>query len=86
VIDGLAVAVGLIEMLSHCGIVTSKRGGYATPGPKIFSGLFAPYAPRLQQPYAPVGCHRHGIAMNGGLAAAEDVVKFSDAEFAQLVG
>ncbi len=46
VIDGVAAAVGLIEMLSRCGIATSKRGGYATPGVKTYVGLFAPYAPR----------------------------------------
>jgi allantoin racemase len=40
VIDGLAVAVALIEMLSHCGIVTSKRGGYAAPLVKSYSGIF----------------------------------------------
>jgi allantoin racemase len=46
VIDGVAVAVGMIEMLSRCGVVTSKRGGYAKPGVKPYAGIFAPFAPK----------------------------------------
>jgi allantoin racemase len=45
VIDGVSVAVGLIEMLARNGIKTSKRGGYASPLPKIYNGIFAPFAP-----------------------------------------
>jgi allantoin racemase len=46
VIDGVAVAVGLVEMLSRNGILTSKRGGYASPLPKTYAGIFAAFAPR----------------------------------------
>jgi allantoin racemase len=46
VIDGVAVAVGLIEMLSRCGIVTSKWGGYAKPLPKTYTGMFVQFAPK----------------------------------------
>jgi allantoin racemase len=45
VIDGVAVAVGLIEMLARCGIATSKRGGYAAPRAKSYVGMFKPFAP-----------------------------------------
>jgi allantoin racemase len=45
VIDGVSVAVGLIEMLARNGIVTSKRGGYAQPLPKAYKGIFASFAP-----------------------------------------
>ena len=45
VIDGVSVAVGLIEMLARNGIMTSKRGGYAAPLPKTYMGIFAPFAP-----------------------------------------
>jgi allantoin racemase len=45
VIDGVAVAVGLIEMLSRAHLKTSKSGGYAPPLPKKYHGLFAPFAP-----------------------------------------
>lgn len=46
VVDGVAAAVGLIEMLCRCGLKTSKRLGYATPRAKTYTGDFAPYAPR----------------------------------------
>jgi allantoin racemase len=46
VVDGVAVAVGLIQTLYQAGLKTSKRGGYAAPLPKIYSGTFARYAPR----------------------------------------
>jgi allantoin racemase len=45
VIDGVGVAVGLIEMLSRAGLKTSKRGGYAAPLAKVYKGMFAPFAP-----------------------------------------
>jgi allantoin racemase len=45
VIDGVSVAVGLIEMLARNGILTSKRGGYAKPLPKTYTGIFAKFAP-----------------------------------------
>jgi allantoin racemase len=45
IIDGVSVSIGLIEMLSRCGLLTSKRGGYAAPLPKHYSGSFAEDAP-----------------------------------------
>jgi allantoin racemase len=45
VIDGVSVAVGLIEMLARNHLKTSKLGGYASPLPKTYAGLFAPFAP-----------------------------------------
>ena len=45
VIDGVSAAVGLIEMLARSGLRTSKRGGYAPPLPKIYSGSFAQFQP-----------------------------------------
>jgi allantoin racemase len=41
VVDGVAAAVGLIEVLARLGLKTSKRGGYATPLAKPFHGKFA---------------------------------------------
>lgn len=46
VIDGVAVAVGLIQMLHQAGIKTSKCGGYAKPTQKKYAGIFSLYAPR----------------------------------------
>ena len=45
VVDGVAAAIGLIEMLSRNGLRTSKRGGYAKPLPKTYTGAFAGFAP-----------------------------------------
>jgi len=45
VVDGVAAAVGLIEMLARLGLKTSKLGGYATPPPKTYSGSFVAFAP-----------------------------------------
>jgi allantoin racemase len=45
VIDGVAAAVTLAESLAALGLATSKRGGYATPLPKTYTGLLAPFAP-----------------------------------------
>lgn len=45
VIDGVSAAVGLIEMLARNGIRTSKLGGYASPLPKPYRGIFASFAP-----------------------------------------
>jgi allantoin racemase len=45
VIDGVAAAVGLIEVLARLGLRTSKRGGYAGPLAKTYHGLFAADAP-----------------------------------------
>ena len=45
IIDGVAVSVGLIQTLHQAGIKTSKRGGYATPSPKKYTGEFSRFAP-----------------------------------------
>ena len=41
VIDGVAAAVKLAEALIGLGHATSKRGSYARPLPKRFTGAFA---------------------------------------------
>jgi allantoin racemase len=46
VIDGVSIAVGLIELLARNKISTSKRGGYASPLPKLYKGIFASFAPK----------------------------------------
>ena len=46
VVDGVSVAVGLIQMLHLAGIKISKLGGYAQPLPKTYIGSFSPFAPR----------------------------------------
>ena len=43
VIDGVAAAVKLAEALVALGHVTSKRGPYAAPIPKRFTGIFAKF-------------------------------------------
>jgi allantoin racemase len=45
VVDGVASAMGLIEMLFRCGLTTSKSGGYAAPLAKAYSGMFKSFAP-----------------------------------------
>ncbi len=45
VVDGVSVAIGLIEMLARNGLKTSKIGGYAAPLPKSYSGIFGRYQP-----------------------------------------
>ena len=45
VVDGVGAAIKLAEGLVGLGLRTSKRGGYATPNPKSYAGLFAPFAP-----------------------------------------
>jgi allantoin racemase len=45
IIDGVSVAVGLIEMLSRNKLKTSKLGGYAAPLPKTYLGKFKQNAP-----------------------------------------
>jgi allantoin racemase len=45
VIDGVSVAVGLIEMLARNNLRTSKIGGYAKPFAKKYTGIFASFAP-----------------------------------------
>ena len=46
VIDGVVASVKLVEALVGLGLKTSKRGGYATPLPKTYTGLLAPFAPK----------------------------------------
>jgi allantoin racemase len=46
VIDGVGAAVVLAEGLAAIGLRTSKRGGYATPLAKLYSGPFAPFSPQ----------------------------------------
>ena len=46
VIDGVAAAVVMAEGLAVIGLRTSKRGGYARPLPKSYSGQFARFSPK----------------------------------------
>lgn len=46
VVDGVSVAVGLIECLARLGLRTSKLGGYASPLAKPYGGMFAGFAPQ----------------------------------------
>ncbi len=46
VIDGVAAAVKLAESLVGLGLTTSRRGAYAPPRAKPYTGVFAPMAPR----------------------------------------
>ncbi|BAT59161.1 Asp/Glu/Hydantoin racemase [Variibacter gotjawalensis] len=46
VIDGVAAAITQAEAMAQLGITTSKRGGYASPGAKRFSGPLADFSPR----------------------------------------
>jgi allantoin racemase len=46
VVDGVAAGVALATALARLKLKTSKAGGYAAPGPKAYSGLFAPFSPK----------------------------------------
>jgi allantoin racemase len=46
VVDGVAAAVTLAEGLGAMRLKTSKRGGYANPLPKAYSGVFAQFSPK----------------------------------------
>jgi len=46
VIDGVAAAVVLAEGLAAIGLRTSKRGGFAKPLAKAYSGLFGQFSPK----------------------------------------
>jgi allantoin racemase len=46
VIDGVAAAVALAEGLAAQGVTTSKRGAYAKPVAKSYSGLFEGFSPK----------------------------------------
>jgi allantoin racemase len=45
VIDGVASAVAFAEALARIGLKTSKLGGYASPLPKSYAGIFSGFAP-----------------------------------------
>ena len=45
VVEGVTAAVKIIEGLATLGITTSKRGGYAPPRPKTYTGAFSRYTP-----------------------------------------
>jgi allantoin racemase len=46
VIDGVAAAVVLAEGLAAIGLRTSKRGGFARPLAKTYSGQFGQFSPK----------------------------------------
>src|SRR3954464_4574167 len=46
VVDGVAAAVKQAEALVGLKLTTSRRGSYALPSPKDYTGLLAPFAPR----------------------------------------
>ena len=46
VIDGVGAAVKMVEGLVQLGLGTSKRGDWAQPLPKVYTGMLAPFAPR----------------------------------------
>ena len=43
VVEGVTAAVKIVEGLAVLGISTSKRGGYAPPRPKVYTGAFSRY-------------------------------------------
>lgn len=45
VVDGVAAAVKQAEALAALKLKTSRRGAYASPGAKAYSGILAPFAP-----------------------------------------
>jgi allantoin racemase len=47
VVDGVAAAVTLAEGLAAQGVTTSKRGAYAKPIAKPYSGLFERFSPKV---------------------------------------
>ena len=46
VVDGVAAAVKQAEALVGLKLTTSRRGSYALPSPKAYTGLLAPFAPK----------------------------------------
>jgi allantoin racemase len=46
VVDGVAAAVKLAEGLAALGLSTSKLGPYASPGPKPYGDILAPFSPK----------------------------------------
>lgn len=49
VIDGVVAAVKMAEGLAGLGLRTSKRGGYAQPRQKAYTGNFAAFSPRSHE-------------------------------------
>ena len=47
VVDGVAAAVKQAEALAGLKLTTSRRGSYAAPGAKAYSGLLEPFAPNV---------------------------------------
>src|SRR4029078_4539648 len=45
-VDGVAAAVKQAEALAGLKLTTSRRGSYASPGVKAYSGILQPFAPR----------------------------------------
>ena len=48
VVDGVAAAVKQAEALVGLKLTTSRRGSYALPGAKDYTGLLAPFAPGIE--------------------------------------
>jgi allantoin racemase len=46
VVDGVGAAVKQAEALVGLKLTTSRRGSYALPSPKAYTGLLAPFAPK----------------------------------------
>ena len=46
VVDGVAAAVKQAEALVGLKLRTSRRGSYALPAAKLYTGLLAPFAPK----------------------------------------
>ena len=46
IVDGVAAAVKQAEALVGLGLTTSRRGSYALPGVKGYSGMLQPFAPK----------------------------------------
>ncbi|MBR1156323.1 aspartate/glutamate racemase family protein [Bradyrhizobium sp. JYMT SZCCT0428] len=49
VVDGVAAAVKQAEALVGLRLKTSRRGSYALPGAKDYTGLLAPFAPKSEK-------------------------------------
>jgi allantoin racemase len=48
VIDGVAAAVKQAEALAGLKLTTSRRGAYASPAAKDYSGILKPFAPKSE--------------------------------------
>lgn len=48
VIDGVTVATSMAEALVRARLATSKRGDYANPLAKAYTGMLAPFAPSIE--------------------------------------